>query len=307
MLLITLLLTYTAAAQNSPAAVTADLAYRIEATFSSKFDLPAGTKLKFERQNTSEIPGYDRLDITYSAVDGRTGTIPMLISKDGSKLAQFTTYNIELDPNEKFSVEGRPARGGLPNAPVLIVIFDDLECPFCAHLHAELFPRLLDRYKDQIRVVYRNFPIEGHPWAMHAAVDTDCLGAQSSPSYWAAVDNIHAHASEYGGGEHSLAKAQEEIDSEIKKRGQIFHLDESKLDACIAKQDQTTELASLLLGRQLGVASTPTLFINGVKVVGATPLENIFALIDDALRAKGQTPPPPYNPDSSRLQLTPKR
>ena len=48
-----------------------------------------------------------------------------------------------------------------------------LEIFYCGRLHAEIFPALTDRYGDQVRVVYRSFPSEGHPWAMHATVDTD--------------------------------------------------------------------------------------------------------------------------------------
>ena len=57
------------------------------------------------------------------------------------------------------SSAGRPARGGPANAPVMIVGYDDLECPYCAQMNAEIFPALLDRYKDQVRVVYRDFPL----------------------------------------------------------------------------------------------------------------------------------------------------
>ncbi len=186
----------------------------------------------------------------------------------------------------------RGTRGGRANAPVLIVVYDDLECPFCARLDAELFPALLDRYKDQVRVVYRSFPIEGHPWAMHAAVDTDCLGAQSPSAYWAAVDTIHHHFAVYGGTEGLLAKAQEEIDTETRKQGQAVHADAAKPNACIARQDTAAEVASVRQGEQLGVVSTPDIFINGVKVIGAEPIEYLFATVNDALRAEGKTPPP---------------
>ncbi len=96
---------------------------------------------------------------------------------------------------------------------MLIVGFDDLECPFCAKMHAELFPALLERYKDQVRIVYRDFPLSQHPWATRAAIDANCVGAQSTPGYWNLVDHIHAHASELGGEEKSLAKANTALDT----------------------------------------------------------------------------------------------
>ena len=48
--------------------------------------------------------------------------------------------------------------------------FDDLECPYCAKMHQQLFPALTQRYKDQIHIVYRDFPLDQHPWAMRAAI-----------------------------------------------------------------------------------------------------------------------------------------
>ena len=50
--------------------------------------------------------------------------------------------------------------------------------PFCAKMHAELFPAITERYENQVRIVYRDFPLtEIHPWAMRAAIDANCLGA----------------------------------------------------------------------------------------------------------------------------------
>jgi predicted DsbA family dithiol-disulfide isomerase len=59
------------------------------------------------------------------------------------------------------------------------------------------------------------------------------------------------------------------------------------------KQDDTAIKASQKLGESLGVEATPALFINGEKIEGAQPLANVYRMIDDALTASGQTPPPP--------------
>ena len=70
--------------------------------------------------------------------------------------------------------------------------------------------------------------------------------------------------------------------------------DAAKLDACLAKQDTAAIEASKKVGTALGVEATPSLFINGDKIDGAVPVEFIFSIIDDALRAQNITPPPPY-------------
>ncbi len=127
----------------------------------------------------SDVPGFDEITVLFSAEGKTSSRMNFLLSSDGKTLAQFSKFDISQDPKTMVSAEGRPARGGPANAPVLIVGFDDLECPFCSRMHAALFPALLERYKDQVRIVYRDFPLDQHPWAMRAAVDSNCLGAQS--------------------------------------------------------------------------------------------------------------------------------
>jgi protein-disulfide isomerase len=176
---------------------------------------------------------------------------------------------------------------------VLIVGFDDLECPYCAKMHAQLFPALMERYKNQVHIVYRDFPLDQHPWAMRAAVDVNCVAAQSTTGYWNLVDYIHAHAGELGGQEKSVAKANEMLDVLARDEGKRQNLNVDSLNACLAKQDDTAIKASVKDGEALGVDSTPALFINGEKVEGAQPIEYVYRVIDNALTASGQTPPPP--------------
>jgi protein-disulfide isomerase len=164
-------------------------------------------------------------------------------------------------------------------------------------MHAQLFPALLDRYGNNVRIVYRDYPLSQHPWAMRAAVDTNCVAAQSVPGYWNLVDYIHAHASDFGGSDKSIAKANESLDQisldEAKKQG-VKPAGVGQIEACIKKQDQTEIKASVKLGESLEIEATPVLFINGEKLEGAYPVGDVFRMIDGALVAAGKTPPPAY-------------
>lgn len=277
-----------ASAQLSP-----ELTRRVEVLIRSKSNIPPDFVLSVGPRSKSDVPGFDEIIVTFTANGQMSKPISFLLSTDNKTLAQFNKYDISKDPKELVSAAGRPARGGPANAPVLIVGFDDLECPFCAKMHAELFPALLERYKDQIHIVYRDFPLDQHPWAMRAAVDTNCVGAHSATGYWNLVDYIHAHASELGGAENSLAKANETLDTMARDEGKRQHLNADSLNACIAKQDDAAIKTSIQEGEELGVNSTPALFINGEKLEGAVPLESVYRIIDKALIASGQTPPPP--------------
>ncbi len=99
------------------------------------------------------MPGYDAISVTFYSEREHQQAVTFLLSDDGKTLAQFSKFDISKDPKELVSAEGRPARGGPANAPVVIVGFDDLECPYCAKMHEQLFPALTERYKDQVRIV----------------------------------------------------------------------------------------------------------------------------------------------------------
>ena len=278
---------------EASAKLSPELARRVEVLIRSKSSVPPDYDIQIGPRTKSDVPGFDAISVTFTA-DGKTSKpLTFLLSTDGQTLAQFNKYDISKDPKLLVSGDGRPARGGPVNAPVLIVGFDDLECPYCAKMHQQLFPALTERYKDQIHIVYRDFPLDQHPWAMRAAIDTNCVGAQSAAGYWNLVDYIHAHAAEMGGTDKSLEKANDTLDSLARDEGKRQKLNTDTLNACIVKQDDTAIKASMKLGESLGVDSTPALFINGEKIEGALPLEYVYRMIDNALIASGQTPPPP--------------
>ncbi|QHS53846.1 thioredoxin domain-containing protein [Edaphobacter sp. 12200R-103] len=271
-----------------------DLARRVEILIRSRANVPPYYDVNIGPREKTDIPGYDQVTVVFSTEGKTSKPMTFLISSDGKTLGQFNKFDISADPKTLVSDEGRPARGGPPNAPVVIVGFDDLECPFCAKMHAQLFPALTMRYKDQVRIVYRDFPLNDiHPWAMRGAVDVNCLAAQSPEGYWNAVDYIHAHASEMGGTEKTLTRANENLDNVVREEGKRQKVNEATLNACIAKQDDAAIRASIALGSKLNVNATPALFVNGELFEGALPIEYLYRMIDNALIAEGKTPPPP--------------
>ncbi len=246
----------------------------------------------------SDVPGYDQVMVTFSADGSQPRSLPFYISTDGNTLAQFNKFDIGGDPRAALSQAGRPARGGDERAPVLIVGFDDLECPFCARLNAEIFPAILDRYKDQVRVVYRDFPLDQHPWAMHAAVDANCLGAATTAGYWNYVDYVHAHSAEMGADEKSVAASEKQLDKLALDEGTRQGINQAELVACVLKQDTTKVKAAVdeAMAEPTRIDQAPVLYINGEKVEGVVSLEAICRIIDRALVAEGRTPPPPMAP-----------
>ncbi len=298
-------------AQVPPAATAAkltsdtlspELARRVEVLIRQKTNVSPEYRMLISPKVKSIVPSFDEIQVTFTDGDNTSRPIAFLLSKDGKTLAQMNTYDISQDPRTLVSAADRPARGGPVNAPVTIVLFDDLECPYCAREHAQLFPALLNRYKDQVRIVYRDFPLEQHPWAMHAAIDSNCLAAETPAGYWNLVDYIHLHAAELGKSgdgvdpKQALAKVDGTLDTLTLDEGKRQKVDETKLAACVKKQDAEPIRASMQAAEKLGVGATPAVFVNGEKLEGALPLEWLYRTIDGALTAEGVTPPPPAAP-----------
>jgi protein-disulfide isomerase len=164
-------------------------------------------------------------------------------------------------------------------------------------MHEALFPSTLDRYKDKVRFIYKDFPLEEiHPWALHASLDANCLAAQSSEIYWGYVDYLHSHGDEVTGPDRDLKKSFAALDRIARQEATIAKLDTAALDACMAKQDETDINNSLKEASALGLDGAPALFVNGERINGAVPEEQVWIAIDRALRAAGEEPPPPPAP-----------
>jgi protein-disulfide isomerase len=279
--------------------LSANLARRIEIMIRTKADVSADYNITVGTPAVSTINGYDLVDVSFSSDGKSTKSAPFLLSVDGKTLAQLSQFDISQDPSDKVSAAGRPSRGGPATAPVTIVVFDDLECPFCAVMNDELIPAVMSRYKDQIRVVYRDFPLEElHPWAKHAAIDAECLASASTPAYWSYVDYVHAHAADMAGTEKTTDKANQNLDKIALDEGTKQKVNQPQLISCVLKQDAKGVNTSILQGEAdpLHLGQAPVVFINGEKLEGITSVENMYRIVDRALVAAGQTPPPPPPP-----------
>jgi protein-disulfide isomerase len=264
----------------------------IEVLVRSQFNVPPDIVLAIGARQPSKFPGYDTLPITLSQGAKKT-VIDFLISTDGKTLARLDTFDLLKSHNFSIDVSGRPIRGN-PQAKVTVINFDDLECPYCARMHQELFPATEERYKDKVRFVYKDNPLsEIHPWAMRAAVDANCLGAQSGEVYWTFVDYIHSHGQEVSGEDRNPAKSSAALDRIARQEATVGKLDTGKLDACLARQDESPVRASVAEAEELGADGAPTLFVEGERITGWVPEAQLWTVIDRALRAAGEEPPAP--------------
>jgi protein-disulfide isomerase len=275
-------------AQTAPQAAP-DLAQsrRIETTVRSQYNVPQDVAVTIGARKPSQIAGFDALPVTLSH-GAKQQVMDFLISTDGKTLARLEKFDLVNDPDFSIDVAGRPIRGN-PSAKVTVINFDDLECPYCARLHEELFPATLEHYKDKVRFIYKDNPLPAdmHPWAMHAAVDANCLADQSGDVYWSYVDYLHSHGQEVNGDSRDLTKSFAALDRIARQEATLSKLDAPKLDACLAKQDETQVRASSKEASSLGIEGAPYVFVNGERFDGALPQEQVWMVIDRALRDAG--------------------
>ena len=262
----------------------AEVSKRVEHLLRTHYTIAAEVSIKVGTAHPSpDFPGYDVIPVTLSRGD-RSTTKDFLLSKDQKRLVDVTTIT---DPMEKIDLHGRPSRGAA-NAKVLIVTYDDFQCPFCARNHATLFTELLKEYGDRIRIIYKDYPLASlHPWAEHAAIDSDCLNEQSSDAYWAFADFVHANQRDITGTNRPLPEQFALLDKDAADAAQKHGVNNDRLQACLKTQPDAEMRASMTEANSLGVEATPTMFVNGEKFDGAVPIEALRASIDRALKDAG--------------------
>lgn len=174
-----------------------------------------------------------------------------------------------LDPSSVYRVglglDGHAA--GPDTALVTVVTWSDFQCPYCAHLVPTL-ARLREEYGDRVRVVHRHMPLPNHPEAQLAAEAAVAAGAQGK--FWAMHDRLFAAE--------SLARADlERIAGEL-------GLDLPRFRAALDERRHRDAVADdAAAGSALGVAGTPTLFVNGTPIEGAPRWEQLELVVEARL------------------------
>src|SRR5208282_4625535 len=276
-------------AQSPPS----DIVHVVERQVRAHYSLPPDVKVIVGTLRSSEFANYDALTVTFAS-PSKKQDFEFLLSRDHKTLVRITKFDLTSDPYaeimKKIDVSGRPTRGN-KDAKVTVVSYDDFECPFCSRMHLTLFPGLFKEYGDRVLFIYKDYPLEEiHPWAVHAAVDANCLGAQSADAYWDYADFLHGNPQTVGGAKGHEAQ-NVELDKLASLDGQRHNLDAGKLQVCLQAQDDKSVRASMSEAEAVGVNATPTMFVNGEKMDGAVPAGEVRAELDRALKDAGIAPP----------------
>jgi protein-disulfide isomerase len=232
---------------------------------------------KFYEQNKGQMGGQsydqikDRIAGFLKQQKGReqlTKTIEDLKGKHG---VQINVPQPNL-PRVEVAATG-PARGP-DKAPVTIVEFSDFQCPYCGR-EFPVVERLMKEYDGKVRLVFRHFPLDFHPYAQKAAEAGACAADQGTDKFWKLHDKMF-------GNQQKLA-----VD-DLKGYAKEIGVDTARFDKCL----DTGEKRSLVesdekAGQEAGVSGTPAFFVNGIFINGAVPYEQFKETLDRELKRKG--------------------
>lgn len=212
-------------------------------------------------------------------------SLVLYLAPDGKHLVS-TLYDLHIDPlreeqqerillNEDLSA-GSSAEMGPSSAKITIVEFSDFECPYCKKLASSLGSlKQASRYGSDVRIIFKNFPLPMHEWALAAAKSGYCLNKVDKELFWQFHDYVFAN--------------QESMSEQIVRTKAIEYLETTHRIAtnvfltCVDSSDaQTVIQADIATGKSQGVNATPTLFINGQKIEGAIDLEELKKYVSAA-------------------------
>jgi protein-disulfide isomerase len=156
---------------------------------------------------------------------------------------------------------------GRPDARVIVLEYGDYECPFCRGAARDVH-EMLARYPDDVRFVFRNFPIaELHPHAEQAAEAAEAAGAQGK--FWPMYERLLQPASQLDLG--ALLDRAADLDLDMDR----FHREVTG-NAYAAKIERDIREAI-----RDGVNATPKFYVAGERIDGKLPLDGV----EDAIRA----------------------
>lgn len=228
-------------------------------------------------QPSARLPGF--FEVNVHATAGAASQEELFyISRDGKKILKAVVFDVDKNPFyedlAKLNTQFQPSFGA-PGAPVVLVLFSDFQCGYCKEEAETLRKNIPATFPKQVRVYFKDFPLESiHPWAKPAAIAGRCIFRQRPASFWEYHDWIYQHQSEI---------TPENLKTKVMEfaRAREKQIDVLQLQRCLDGRETEAEVdRNIADGKALQVNSTPTLFVNGRKLVGNIGWTNLRQIIE---------------------------
>jgi protein-disulfide isomerase len=165
---------------------------------------------------------------------------------------------------------------GSPDAKVVVQMWSDFQCPFCADVHPAL-TEMLRVYAGKVRLVWHDYPLPFHAHARLAAnAGREAYAQGGSTAFWKFHDAIYS------------ARTPKLDADGLSQFAEIAGLDRARFREALSTQRHDPEIArDLAVGEVLGVNGTPAFLVNDYFFVGAVPFEILRVVVDRALSDAG--------------------
>jgi len=237
----------------------------LEAYVRHVFVWTSQVKVEIGDPKPSDLPGFSEVEV-HASQGQASADETLYVSKDGQRIVRGAVFDVTQNPFkpqlDKLHTDLSPSMG-TPGAPVVIVEFSDFECPYCKEEAKALRANLLATYPKEVRLYFKDLPLaQIHPWAMPAAIAGRCIFRQNPAAFWDYHDWIYEAQSDVTA-DNLKAKVLEYVKGK--------QIDPLQLEHCMDGKETQAEIdKSIAEAKALGVGGTPTLFVNGRLLTGAS-------------------------------------
>ena len=232
-------------------------------------------QVKVDDPKPSEMAGLQQVDVHF-VYGERSQSETFYVDTKAKKVVRGTVYDLSQNPFkadlDKLKTDLSPSFG-TAGAPVVLVSFSDFECPNCREEALAIRQNLAGAFPGQVRFYFMDYPLVSiHPWAKPAAIAGRCVFRQNPAAFWQYHDWMFEHQSEI---------TADNLKNKVLEFAQgAKDVDGMQLGRCIdTKATEADVDKSIAQGKSLQIDATPTLFVNGRRLVGNYPWQNLQQII----------------------------
>jgi protein-disulfide isomerase len=248
-------------ALDSTPAKSGSLETRVEQYLRNLYAWDPSFEVKVGPSKPSSIADLLEVPVTVS-MGGQSDTAVVYVSKTGNFLIRGELADMSVDPfadvRSKLHIGNSPTLGP-EEAKVTLFEFADFERPSCRQL--DLILRELLPAHPEVRLVFKHYPLTDiHPWAMTAAIASQCAFQQSPAAFWKMHDAIFDAQDVI-----SPSNVWDKMLDLANQQG----LNAESYRACMINPETANQIkAAIEDGHTLAISATPTTFVNGRRVIG---------------------------------------
>jgi protein-disulfide isomerase len=214
-------------------------------------------------QPMAGAPGFNTVGVHLSYKQASMD-LKYYVSDDGTRVFKGDVYDLTKSPFQTaldtLKTDQQPSYNGSDKTPVNLMVFGDFQCPFCKAEATTLRQQVPAAFAGKVRVYFMDFPLDSiHPWARPASIAGRCVLRQSSDNFWKYHDWIYDIQGEV---------TADNFNTKLMEWAGKNGVDSVQLGRCMDSKATEAEVnRTVQMGQSLGVDATPTLYLNGRKLV----------------------------------------